>query len=105
MKLDITRFVKKQVEETGEIELSSTELETICGGCGPESNGFPYQGGPDYYGGGFPYQQGFGPNYGGGFPYQQGFGSNCGGGFPYQQGFGPNYGGGFPYGYGDGSCQ
>jgi hypothetical protein len=96
MKLDITRFVKKQVEETGEIELSSTELEAICGGCGPESNGFPYSG--------FPYQGG--PDYnGGGFPYQQGFGSNCGGGFPYQQGFGSNYGGGFPYGDGEGSCQ
>lgn len=88
MKLDITRFVKAQIEETGEIELSSTELETVCGGCDPESNGFPYQGG-------------FGSNYGGG--YQGGFGFNYGGG--YQGGFGSNYGGGFPYGYGDGSSQ
>ncbi len=83
MKLDITHFVKAQVEETGEVELSLAELETVCGGGSyPESDGFPY----------------------GGFPYQEGCSSNYGSGF-YQGGFGFNYGSGFPYGYEDGSNQ
>ena len=90
MKFDSVRFVKDQAlqcEEMVEIELSSAELETICGGgsC-PGSNGFSYNGNP---------YQGYGYNYGG--SSCQGYGSNYGGS--------PNYGGYPNYGYGSGCNQ
>ena len=88
MKLDIARFVKDQteyttlrVEETGEIELSSTDLETVCGGRGCEGNDFPYGDGGN---GGFPYGYGDGGN--GGFLY----GNSCNSSFLYRYGDGCN---------------
>ena len=74
MKFKSARFAKDQDlqrEEMGEIELSSAELESVCGGgsC-PESNGFPYDG-SSYQGVGNSYDgssyQGVGNSYGG-FP-------------------------------------
>ena len=101
MKLDIARFVKDQaerttlrVEETGEIELSSTDLETVCGGRGCEGNDFPYGDGCNS---GFPYGYGDGGN--GGFPYGYGDGGN--GGFLY----GNSCNSSFLYRYGDGCNQ
>ncbi|MBA2677627.1 MAG: hypothetical protein H0U76_04415 [Ktedonobacteraceae bacterium] len=95
MKLDMTHFFSDradsqdlQSEATGEMELSSADLEIVCGGgsC-PGRNGL--------YGGN-PYQ-GAGYNYGGN-PYQ-GAGYNYGGN-PYQ-GAGYNYGGFQGNGYGN----
>jgi|SRR5450755_733980 len=80
MKLDMTRFLKDQtdhqalqIEAVGEIELSSTELQAVCGGsyC-PRSNDF-FSGRSFYRGGGYDYDgfRGSGRSFyqGGGYDY------------------------------------